>query len=501
SRERLAVLVGVVEDLLACSSDLLSISAAAAVVEDALGQLSGALQEKLSDVTEEAQQAWPPVGDSRRLLDLSGALDGLDFVAWSDAFASLSQSASDVTESLAHIKAVLSPLLEKLPSALGSASRRLAGSQLHGRVGAGAAGADHPHLVRLFGTAEQLKTDFSEYHGAVMGVVPAWTSLEALATDSCEQSYAAVGKVQDLECRVRELVNLPAVPGLGTVGDLVGACEAEAAGDEDAGSACPGTFFSAEVKDGVSQSAAIVGVACVALEYLFTYNDLVRVFIAVVFFFMPGLLFGVVGYKYKDVEFWIEGFLAGIVMFSALISVFVMWFGVCRDAYITHCDVRVTSLVVVVLSIVWASVVARGQSCQLFFAGFDLGCLLGGLSYLAEEFDTIRDSVLDAELAKKEMIMMLAWAILWGLVLGTMTLYFQKFAIVLGTSAIGAVLVLFGFALLGMTSMHFFFYLASAVALTAVYTMLQYWYTSPAPKALSPRPALGRRAARRPGFQ
>merc|ERR1712066_543436 len=81
-------------------------------------------------------------------------------------------------------------------------------------------------------------------------------------------------------------------------------------------------------------------------------------------------------------------------------------------------------------------------------AGFDLGCIFGGVIFLWHEYRQIFDSVLDPEAAKLEMLWLLIVSIISGLVFGTFTVYFTKLAIVFAPSAIGAALLMVGYLIL-----------------------------------------------------
>merc|ERR1712232_896505 len=179
------------------------------------------------------------------------------------------------------------------------------------------------------------------------------------------------------------------------------------------------------------------------------YSTITRILIALLVFLIPGILFSTCGYRYKDAEFWLEGFLAGFVILSAILTFVIVYFGVCRGHFLSTCDYRWTFLVVFVLSGIWATVVVYTcEKVEIFFGGFDLGCIMGACIYFWHHYEILVGLFMDAEAAKQEVAILLVVAIISGVVVGAATLFFERHAIVFSTSVIGGAMIMASFLIL-----------------------------------------------------
>merc|ERR1712151_571189 len=103
----------------------------------------------------------------------------------------------------------------------------------------------------------------------------------------------------------------------------------------------------------------------------------------------------------------------------------------------------------------------------------------GAVFYFAEEHETIVLSLLDPDVAKTEMLYLLFFAVLMGLIMGFLTVRYERFAIVLGTSFIGSLLVASGVAIISARPLSKLFLVMSLVGF-GLFIYIQYRYTNPA---------------------
>jgi len=192
---------------------------------------------------------------------------------------------------------------------------------------------------------------------------------------------------------------------------------------------------------------------------------------------MGGLMMAAFGYRYKDCEFWIEGFLAGLVVWSVLFSVMIAYFGVCRGQYIDTCEPKIMLILIVTLSSGCACVTVKLQAAQEFLAGFDLGAMVGAFVFLAFYHEEVFHTFISVEDSKAIETQMLACSCLTGLAIGFLTTKFTKLVLVIGTSIIGS----FGIVIAGATFFSHYLDTPDLVAwviLAVVFSFVQYFGTA-----------------------
>lgn len=198
---------------------------------------------------------------------------------------------------------------------------------------------------------------------------------EHLTIEICGDISIARQQVIELQCRVdgfSKQARRPALPDL----DRIKAACSEAGKVPQADASRPAVSHSEQVGDMLSENSGILGWLAVTVEYAIKHYFVVRMASATLLL-MGGLMMAAFGYRYKDCEFWIEGFLAGLVVWPVLFSVMIAYFGVCRGRWIDTCEPKVMLMLVVALSSVCACVTVKVQAAQEFLAGFDLGAMVG----------------------------------------------------------------------------------------------------------------------------
>merc|ERR1712110_682973 len=95
-------------------------------------------------------------------------------------------------------------------------------------------------------------------------------------------------------------------------------------------------------------------------------------------------------------------------------------------------------IIVVILSSGCACLTVKLQAAQEFLAGFDLGALVGGLAFLAWKHEEICNAFISADDSKPIMTQLLAASFVTGLIVGTLTVFFTKLVLIIGTSIIGS---------------------------------------------------------------
>jgi len=226
----------------------------------------------------------------------------------------------------------------------------------------------------------------------------------------------------------------------------------------------------------LSQQAGVLGWTAAGFHYAIENSTVLRITIATIIMTVA-LMMALFGYRYKDCEFWIEGFLAGLVVWSILISVMIVYFGMCRGQFIDTCNPKIMLIVVVILSSGCACLTVKLQAAQEFLAGFDLGALAGGFAFLAFKHEEVFNTFISADDSKPIMTQLLAASFVTGLVVGILTIYFTKLVLIIGTSIIGS------FGIICSITLFFPHYLGKPdlVAwgtLTVLFSLVQYFGTS-----------------------
>lgn len=420
NEDRLGLLTKVLLDLVRSTGQVVQIGNAVGAVVQVFGHLNSMFNSELSKLTPvdgrrlQDQNLTTPL-DGRRLLDYTSLLDGLNFDAITNSFNDFSEQAKEFNETLSGIRETLEPVLERLES------------HLEGR--------------RLIIDQDEIARDQWKYEGAVRGVIPAWQSVEGMVKDACTQTEVALEAVSSLECRIKGFASQPSIPGMDQVSGLVGTCEKEAAKEADKGD-CPAASHSAGVRDMLSSNAGAIGWMALSFEYAFENSLFVRIVFATILLAI-GIGVGFFGYMGKDCEFWFEGFLAGIVVWTTVIAIIVCWFGVCREGLISTCDPTWIFVIVMILSVGCAFLSCKAQKFQFFVSGFDLGAVLAGVIYMIIYRREVFDAFLDPEAARVVISGLLCSTLLTGLLFGVLTVYFSKAMIVIATSAVGATLIIF----------------------------------------------------------
>jgi len=402
-------------------------------IGDAVGLVAG-IFDKLYKLFKEDLANLDPRG--RRLfqapkIDFTQLLSGLDFEGIKVTFEGFKNRAQDLVGKIKGINATISPLLGELKAAL---ARR--------RLGDVAATIKNTKQV-----ADEIQTDQAKYEEAILEVTPSWRGVEGLAKDVCGETEKAMVEVNALQCRVDEFGKQVKIPGVDILKDIKMGCKDD--GNKEinkANASCPVASHSENVRDMLSQNAGVLGWTAVTFQYAIIHNSVLRI-IGGLLVILCSLQLGLLGYRLKDCEMWIEGFLAGLVVWSIVISVFIAMFGVCRGQYIDKCEPKWMLVVVVILSLLCSFGTVKFQKLQVFLAGFDLGAMIGGCVFFAFKYEDIFNTFIHADSSNDLLYCLLASALVTGLVLGVLTVKLEKPLIVVCTATIGAFGVVFAFAI------------------------------------------------------
>merc|ERR1719210_1050467 len=135
---------------------------------------------------------------------------------------------------------------------------------------------------------------------------------------------------------------------MNAVNNLVGDCNTNSVNESDVGE-CPAASHSEGVRDMLTNNAGAIGWLALSFEYAIKHSIILRIMVAT-FLLALGIMIAFFGYKLKDIEFWFEGLLAGMVVWTTIIAIIVCWFGVCRGGFIGSCDPTWIFVVIMVLS-------------------------------------------------------------------------------------------------------------------------------------------------------
>jgi len=389
-------------------------------------------------------------------IDFTQLLADLNFEDLKTEFEGYKAEAQTLVDDVSKINATVYPLLKQLNNSL--AGRRLQAWSM------------------VKSALQEVQDNQVKYEGAVLGIIPAWRKGEDITCDVCGAISAARKEVVQLKCRVDEFTKqVQAPPTLPDLEKIKTHCFAATA-NPPASETCPSVKHSAGVRDMLSQQAGALGWFAATFDYAIKHYTVVRITSAVVIGIV-GLMMALFGYRYKDCEFWIEGFLAGLVVWSVVISVIIVYFGMCRGQYIDTCEPRILLIIVVILSTGCACVTVKLQAAQEFLAGFDLGALTGGFAFLAWKHEEVFNTFVSADDSKPIMTQLMLSAFVTGVVVGLLTHKFTKLVLIIGTSVIGS------FGIIVAVALFFPHYLdkPDLIAwgiLSVVFSLVQYFGTS-----------------------
>lgn len=445
SKENLRNLITFLTDLLEEAAEIVDIGNAVGLVADIFDKLYKLFSEELAKLD-------PRIKGTRRLevnvagvkvptdlkdlnIDFTSLLAGLDFEGIKVVFEKFKKQATDLVGSIKGINGTLSPLLNEVKAALDE-------RRLNDVFGMSSKAMEDTKEV-----AQEIQANQVKYEGAILEVTPSWRKTEVLVKDVCEETDKAMVEVNALQCRVEGFAKEVKVPGVDVLEGIKLGCKTEIDKKVEATPAdCPVASHSESVRDMLSQQAGVLGWTAVTFQYSIIHSSVLRI-LSGVFVLFGALQLGLIGYLAKDCEFWIEGFFAGLVVWSVVLSVFIVAFGACRGGMIDTCEPKWMLIAVIALSALCAVATVKIQKAQLFLAGFDLGAMIGGCIFFAFKYEEIFNTFVHTDNSKDLMYCLLASALGTGLLLGALTAYFARPLIIIGTSIIGGFGVVFAFAI------------------------------------------------------
>lgn len=461
SRQYLKILIHFLIGLLRSALELSSIGRAVGAVSRVFTQLFGLFDEQL--------QKLKPGGEpgGRRLLPgYTALLDGLDFKALNRSFADFEARAEDYVRRTEHINATIHPLLQDLEARLGE--RRL---EEEGNV------SRRLSIEAVRGGLKDIEEDQKGYQEAILSVVPTWQSVETLAIDVCGKTDGAMRQMSSLHCRLDGFASKLSLPGTSDVPEMVRVCD-ETSARSSQRAKCPGEAQSAGVRDMLSEHSGFLGWLCVTFEYTIKHSVVAQVTLGLLCL-LVGMGLAFLGYRYKDCEFWVQGCAAGLVLWSIVFSVLIVWFGVCRGFIFDSCEPPWLFLLIALLSIACAFGSTMTSKAQLFLAGFDLGAILGACCFVWQFHEPIFSTFVsvDGEKARLVFAAFLGAAIVCGLIMGCLVVAAERHAIIMGTAAIGGFLMV---ASISIFSPHWLGWwdLIGWLLLTALGAAVQYLVTA-----------------------
>jgi len=451
------------QNLVSFLTDLLEDAGELAVVGDKVGGVAGLFDDLLNFFNGELAKL---VNSGRRLvqfppfptptlpdIDFTLLLADLNFQEYKTQFLGYKDEAQKVVTEVSNINATVYPLLMQMKNSLDG--RRLVVAEIKDMV-------------------QEIRDNQAKYGGAVRGIIPAWRKGEDLTMHVCGAVSTAKNEVLQLKCRVDEFTRQVTAPA--TIPSLEKIKTDCFERTKQPPATCPTVQHSANVRDMLSQQSDVLGWTAAAFSYSIEHYKVLRITLATIIL-VVGLMMALFGYRYKDCEFWIEGFLAGIVVWSIVIAVMIVYFGMCRGQFIHTCEPKIMLIVVLILSTGCACLTVKLQAAQEFLAGFDLGAMAGGFAFLAFKHEEVFNTFINAEDSKPIMTQLMAASFVTGLVVGILTKYWTKLALIIGTSLIGS------FGIIISVALYFPHYLdkPDIIAwgiLTVFFSLVQYFGTS-----------------------
>jgi hypothetical protein len=161
-----------------------------------------------------------------------------------------------------------------------------------------------------------------------------------------------------------------------------------------------------------------------------------------------GCVFAFMGYYVKDgIEFF-QGCCGGLVLWSMVISILVIWADMCQGgAFLPDCDPTAMMIAVLVLSILSGVLAWKldWERVEAFLSGFTTGALAAGVYYITLYRDELLGGFLDSEAAKPYMLSMAVVMVLVGGVVAALTQLLFRQLMMMGTAIIGSFLIVCSF--------------------------------------------------------
>jgi len=497
SEELMVVLIQTIDMLLDSTRQLSAISHAIEFVAEPLSQVKGAIEAGLKKLSHLGKRRLLTnldlgdlVGDIGEYVpdfDYSKLLAGLD-PALSDVPAIMQSfvvEAEKISVKFSEVREVIRPLIERIKQHYGmeyygnptgdaptkvtdngtfladgdsdtKTNRRLRAqvSQLHRRLMAldavgvgrevGASAWSHGLDRRLVEDVGEVQKDQEKYEKALLSITPAWKEAETLAQKACHQIDLATERVDSLVCRVETFISQPTIPNAATVEVIATECDAQSIKNITDEGGCPAQVMSAGLREGFSGSAGFISFAFALVEYLIQNFRFLSIILACALLGV-GCVCAFMGYYVKQViEFW-QGCCGGLVLWSMVLSVMIMWFDMCRGGgVVPHCDATAMVILVLVLSVLsgvftWKLEYERFEAA---LSGFTTGAFAAGAYYIILYRDEMLGGFLDPDSAKPYMASLMIIMLLVGSMCACLTQVLFRQLLMMGTAIVGSLLIL-----------------------------------------------------------